>query len=89
MIASVHHELLVPVKASIDIAERLLVKMKSFVQEKTLLETIIFSNKMIMMHTHDFLDQAIIENGAFTPFYEYGSVKNAVLEIIRLMNITI
>ena len=31
LIASVHHELLVPVKASIDIAERLLVKMKSFV----------------------------------------------------------
>ena len=41
------------------------------------------------MHTHDFLDQAIIENGAFVPFYEIGSVNIAVLEIIRLMNITI
>ena len=42
-----------------------------------------------MMHTHDFLDQAIIENGAFTPFYEYSSVRTAILEIIKLMNITI
>ena len=44
---------------------------------------------MILMHAHDFLDQAIIENGAFVPYYETGSMKTAVLEIIRLMNITI
>ena len=44
---------------------------------------------MILMHAHDFLDQAIIENGAFVPYYETGSMKTAVLEIIKLMNITI
>ena len=44
---------------------------------------------MILMRAHDFLDQAIIENDAFVPYYESGSIKTAVLEIIRLMNITI
>ena len=42
--ASVHHEMLVPIKTMIEIAERLVKKFKSFPQEKKMVETILLSS---------------------------------------------
>ena len=47
-----------------------------------MVETILISCKLIQMHSHDFLDQRIIEFGGFVPNYTEGSLKIAITEII-------
>ena len=42
--ASVHHELLTPVKTMIEISERLVKKMSNFPQEKRMVETMLLSS---------------------------------------------
>ena len=45
-------------------------------------QTISVSSKLILLHANDLLDQKIIENNAFEPFYEQGSVLDSVNQII-------
>ena len=42
--ASVHHEMITPLKANIDIAERLIKCLKKFAQQKKMAETILISS---------------------------------------------
>lgn len=42
-----------------------------------------------MLHANDLLDQRIIEHGNFVPVYTEGSVSEAVLEIIKIMHVTL
>ena len=72
--SSVHHEMLTPLKANVDIAERLIKCLAKFKQEKKMAETILLSSQLIMLHAHDFLDQRIIENGSFIPYYSTDSI---------------
>ena len=44
---------------------------------------------MVMLHANDLLDQRIIENGCFTPNLTSGSLRDAVMEMIDLMNQTL
>ena len=37
---------------------------------------------MVMLHANDMLDQRIIENGGFTPFYTAESVEDAIFETL-------
>ena len=76
--ASVHHEMLVPIKTMIEIAERLVKKFKSFPQEKKMVETILLSSQFILMHAHDFLDQQIIEHGNFVSYFETENIVDAI-----------
>ena len=53
--ASVHHEMLAPLKANIDISTRLFRSLKS--QElKTLAQTLSISSNMLFLHAQDLLD---------------------------------
>ena len=79
---SVHHEMLVPIKTMIEIAERLIKKFKSFPQEKKMVETILLSSQLILMHAHDFLDQQIIEHGNFVPYFEVHNMIDAINEMV-------
>ena len=45
----VHHEMLAPLQANVDISERLVKRLKKFHVEKKLAETIFISSKMVMM----------------------------------------
>ena len=54
--ASVHHEMVTPIKTTIDIAQRLLKKLQKYPQERKMIETILLSSQFILLHTHDFLD---------------------------------
>ena len=72
--ASVHHEMLTPLKANVEISERLIRRLKDSPQERKMAETVLLSSQLVMLHAHDFLDQRIIENGSFTPFYTTDSV---------------
>ena len=69
-------------------AERLIKSLKRFDVEKSLAKTIFISSKMVMMHANDLLDQSIIENGGFIPFYTDESVNDVILEIVDLVRMT-
>ena len=86
---SVHHEMLVPIKTMIEIAERLIKKFKSFPQEKKMVETILLSSQLILMHAHDFLDQQIIEHGNFVPYFEVHNMIDSINEMVQIMNFSV
>ena len=41
------------------------------------------------MHSHDFIDQRIIENGSFVPHYTENSLQTAIMEVVQLIQQTI
>ena len=86
---SVHHEMLAPLKANVDIAERLVNNLRKFPVQKKMVQTILISSQMVMLHANDMLDQRIIENGSFVPLNTIASVKSAILEMIELINLTL
>ena len=81
--------MLAPLRANIDICQRLLRKLKSDESAKKLVQVMLVSSQMIMLHANDLLDQRIIENGHFVPNMTSGSIKETVAEMIDLMNSTL
>ena len=71
--ASVHHEMMGPLKANVNLCERLLGSVKNPKQRK-MIKTIFVSSQLVLLHASDLLDQRIIENGSFVPSYSLGSV---------------
>ena len=65
--ASVHHEMVVPLKVNIEMAERLKSSLSKFPFERRLCESILISSNMVLLHANDFLDQTLIEKGIFEP----------------------
>ena len=72
--SSVHHEMITPLKANVDISERLIKCLKKFPHEKKMVQTILISSQMVLLHANDFLDQKLIENGSFEPRYSDNSI---------------
>ena len=64
--ASVHHEMLAPLKANMEISMRLYKQLKNKI-EKQMAQTINISSNLLMLHAQDLLDQRIIENDSFVP----------------------
>ena len=54
--ASVHHEMVVPLKVNIEMAERLKSSLSKFPFERRLCESILISSNMVLLHANDFLD---------------------------------
>ena len=54
-----------------------------------MVKIILFSSLFIQMHAQDFLDQRVLDYGHFTPFYEFGSPVDAMVEIIEIMRYSI
>ena len=44
---------------------------------------------MLMLHANDLIDQKIIENGAFVPYFAKGSVVDAIAEIVSIFDLTL
>ena len=42
-----------------------------------------------MLHAHDFLDERVIENGCFIPFYTQDSISEAIIEMILIIQLTL
>ena len=82
--ASVHHEMLTPLKANVEMAERLYRCLHSFPHEKKLAQTISYTSRLLLLHANDLLDHRIIEKGGFMPDYDSGSVTEAILEIVKI-----
>ena len=82
---SVHHEIIAPLKANVDIAKRLITCLIEFPSEQMLAQTILTSSQMVMLHAHDILDQRIIENGSFIPCYTEESVFESVKEMTQII----
>ena len=67
LITSVHHEMVVPLKVNVEMAERLISRLVHMPAEVKLARNILIASNMVMMHTHDFMDQRLIEKGIFVP----------------------
>ena len=70
LIASVHHEMVVPLKVNVEMAERLSIKLTDFPSELKLVENILIASNIVLMHAHDFIDQRLIEKGSFVPYLQ-------------------
>ena len=66
--ASVHHEMIGPLKTSVDICKRLIGKLPNK-EEKRMIQTVLISSQLVLFHANDLLDKRIIENGGFVPDY--------------------
>ena len=71
---TVHHEMITPLSANVDICQRLLRKLNDNEQVKRLVQIMLVSSQMVMMHANDLLDSRIIENGSFVPNLTSGSI---------------
>ena len=85
---TVHHEMLAPLRANIDICQRLL-RLVNEQEVKKLIQIILVSSQMVTLHANDLLDQRIIKEGCFVPLYTSGSLLDSINEMIELMNSTL
>ena len=76
--ASVHHEMIVPLQVNVEMAKRLKKRLNRFPFERRLIENIIISSQLVLMHSHDFLDKQLIERGVFVPNFVEGSLLSAM-----------
>ena len=67
--ASVHHEMIVPLRVNIDMAERLRNSLDNFPVLQQFAEHIFLASSLVLQHAYDFLDQRLIEKGIFSPNY--------------------
>ena len=58
-------------------------------QMKKLVETVLITTQMLMLHANDLLDQRLIEHGKFVPAYAKGSVIAAIREIVTVFKLTL
>ena len=86
---TVHHEMLAPLRANVEICKRLLIKLKKDQDALRLIQIMLVSSQMVMMHANDLLDSRIIEKGSFVPNLSLGSVSETAKEIIEFMNSTL
>ena len=56
LITSVHHEMVVPLKVNVEMAERLISRLGHMPAEVKLARNILIASNMVMMHAHDFMD---------------------------------
>lgn len=86
---TVHHEMLAPLRANVEICQRLLIKLKKDEHAMRLVQIMLVSSQMVMMHANDLLDYRVIEKGSFVPNLSLGSIIDTAKEMIELMNSTL
>ena len=77
--------MVVPLKVNIEMAERLKKSLKKFPYERKLIENILISSNMVLLHANDFLDQTLIERGVFVPCFIEGSIYEAIEETTSIV----
>ena len=68
---------------------KLLIKLKKDEHAKRLVQIMLVSSQMVMMHANDLLDYRVIEKGSFVPNLSLGSIIDTAKEMIELMNSTL
>ena len=63
---SIHHEMLGPLKANVEVAENLIRHLDD-PQCREMAQIIEISSKLILFHANDLLDQRFLQNGYFSP----------------------
>ena len=86
---TVHHEMLAPLRANVEICQRLLIKLKKDEHAMRLVQIMLVSSQMVMMHANDLLDYRVIEKGSFVPNLSLGSIIDTAKEMVELMNSTL
>ena len=79
--ATVHHEMLAPLKVTKEISVFLKAKLTDK-KDKKLAEAIITSSRMQQLYIQDLLDNNVIQKDGFKPAYEAGSLNDAINEIV-------
>ena len=65
---SAHHEMLGPLQANIDIAARLVKRLKDEELQR-MSQTILISNQLVLLHAQDLIDSEQLVNNVFVPAY--------------------
>ena len=84
----VHHEMLGPLKSNEEAVTRLLAALKD-PRLISLAKISLLSTKKVILHANDLLDQKLIQNGRFSPSYSPDSVSRAIVEIVKIISMTI
>ena len=85
---SVHHEMIGPLKANVNLSKRLMKNIED-PEMKKMLSAIFVSCQLLLLHSSDLLDRRIIKYGGFVPANEMGNVKEAITEMIDLVRMTL
>ena len=86
---SVHHEMLGPLKTNVILTDHLCKELKKDPRLLEMAKTVNVSSRLVLLHANDLLDQRIIQNNAFEPFYERRSVEQSAMQIIQLLKSTL
>ena len=86
--ATVHHEMLAPLKGNLELSMRLNRSVKSKMQKK-MAQTIFISTQLLMMHANDLLDQRVIEQGSFNPTISPTDVYQTIVEMVQVIRCTL
>ena len=89
LIASVHHEMVVPLKVNVEMAERLISRLAHLPELVKLAENILIASNIVMMHAHDFIDQRLIEKGSFAPYLQVQSLATTIEETIKIIKVSL
>ena len=84
---SVHHEMMGPLSANVNLSQRLL-KLVTDEYQKMIVKNIFIASQLVLLHASDLLDQRIIEQGGFTPSYSLGNLQESIFDIVELIRTT-
>ena len=87
--AQVHHEMIVPLKVNIEMAQILLDDKTITDSQRKLVANILVASNLVMLHAHDFLDQSLIEKGVFMPQYSVVSPIQVIKNTIKIVELTL
>ena len=84
--ASVSHEMLAPLGATIEIAEILLEHIENE-RQRRMLQMIITSSRLVFCHSNDLLDYNLLEHGKLVPNLEVAALETVLLEILEIASV--
>ena len=82
--ATVHHEMLAPLKANAE-ASKFLSEFSKDEKDRELAYAIHISNRLLLNHMQDLLDHSIISNDGFMPKFSCGSITDSINEVVVMM----
>ena len=86
--SSVHHEMMGPLKNNVQIALRLTRSLKDQAKRE-MAQIMMICSKQVLLHANDLLDLQFLQNGSFRPAYVQGSIYHTILEIVKMLSLTL
>ena len=82
--ATVHHEMLAPLKANAE-ASKYLSEFLKDEKDRELAQATHISDRLLLNHMQDLLDHSVISNDGFKPDFVSGSILNSINEVVLMM----